>query len=381
MINPHWLLALVTTVPLALAAAGCSENEASSAVPPDFSAAKLPSDDALSRRIDEILQFTRDNRHLNSRNHAAWQVVHGVLAFGGEFQLEHGGQLVPALDWLLSGRDALRGWNLRAGGPNDKGPIVVLEPGSKEGQGHPDQWLGYLSQTGLGLDEEIVAGGRTYTIHDLLEQAKWDIYQGMEATWTLMAFSVYVPLDAEWQNKHGETWNVERIVAMEAGQLGPPQPGSFTAGDSACGGSHRLFGLAVMLNKYLAETGKRPDELEGGWKLANVKLQDAKRMARQFQQPDGTFSAHYFSRPGTTANISERIGTTGHTFEMLATTMSQDEIRQPWMRKAADQLCTLLEQTRDIELDVGGLYHACHGLFVYREKLAASTADQSAGTR
>ena len=348
---------------------GCSHNEANSLEPPTFSAAELPSGEALASRIDKALDFTLNHRRLNSRDHAAWQVVHGVLAFGGEYQIEHEGQLVPALDWLLSGRGRLRGWNIRAGGANDKGPIAVLEPGSKEGQGHPDQWLGYLSQTGMGLDERIVAGGREYKVRDLLEQAKWDIYQGMEATWTLMAFSVYLPIDAQWENKQGEKWNVERVVGMEAAALGPAEPGEFDTGDSPCGGSHRLFGLAVMLNKYLRETGKRPDELEGGWKHANIKLQDAKQIARRFQQPDGTFSAQYFMRPGATANISERIGTTGHTFEMLATCMSHDELSQPWMRKAAAQLCTLLEQTREIQLEVGGLYHASHGLYVYRQRL------------
>ena len=352
-----------------LALAGCSQNGDSDGAPPNFSQAELPSDESLSRRIDEMLRFTLDNRRLNSRDHAAWQVVHGVLAFGGEFQIEHDGQLVPALDWLLAG-GPLRGWNIRSGGSADKGPIAVLEPGSKEGQGHPDQWLGYLSQTGLGLDEEITAGGRKYTIGDLLEQAKWDIYQGMEATWTLMAFSVYMPLDAEWTNKRGEKWTVERVVAMEAGQLGPPE--QFDAGDSACGGSHRLFGLTVMINKYLRETGKKPAELEGGWKLANTKIYQAKEIVRQYQQPDGTFSVNYFNRPGTSSAIAERIGTTGHTFEVLATCMTQDELQQPWMRKAADQLCQMLEQTKEIELECGGLYHACHGLFVYRERLSQS---------
>jgi hypothetical protein len=364
---------------LLAAVGGCQENRAGAPEPPDFSSAQLPADDAIIRRIDNVLRFSRENRHLNSRDHAAWQVIHGVLAFGSDFQIEHQGQLVPALDWLLSGRGTLRGWNIRAGGPTDKGPIAVLEPGSKEGQGHPDQWLGYLSQMGLGLDEPIVAGGRTYLIRDLLEQAKWDIYDGMEATWTLMAFSVYLPIDAVWQNKRGETWTIERVVTMEAGQLGPPEPGKFTAGDSPCGGSHRLFGLTVMLNKYLAETHKSADELEGGWKLANMKIQEAKRIVRQFQQPDGTFSAQYFNRPAATASVSDRIGTTGHTFEMLTTAMNQDEIHQPWMRKAADQLCTLLEETRDIELEVGGLYHACHGLFVYAEKLKAQPHKPGAG--
>jgi hypothetical protein len=372
---PNSRIAIVTGLALMIAPLGCSKHEAEAVAPPEFSAADLPSNDAIVERIDKVLEFTLNNRRLNTRDHAAWQIVHGVLAFGGEFQIEHDGQLVSALDWLLQG-GTLRGWNIRPGGPNDKGPIPVLEPGSKEGQGHPDQWLGYLSQTGMKLDENIMAGGRKYTIGDLLEQAKWDIYDGMEATWTLMAFSVYLPIDAQWQNKRGQQWNLERVVAMEAAQLGPPEPGKLDAGDSACGGSHRLFGLTVMVNKYLRDTGKKPDELTGGWKHAHIKIQDAKRVARQFQQPDGTFSAHYFNRPGTTADISERIGTTGHAFEMLATAMTLEELKQPWMRKAADQLCLLLEQTQDIKLDVGGLYHAAHGLFVYRQKLKADSTPQ-----
>jgi hypothetical protein len=369
MAHPRAWFALIALLPLACAFAGCSKNEASPSAPPDFSTAEIPGDARMIERIDELLRFTVERRILNSRDHAAWQVVHGVLAFGDDFQIEHEGELVPALDWLLSGRGRLRGWNIRAGGAADKGPIAVLEPGSKEGQGHPDQWLGYLAQTGMGLDEQIVAGGREYTVRDLLEQAKWDIYDGMEATWTLMAFYAYAPIDMKWRNKRGEEWDVEKVVAMEAGQLGPAEPRQFDAGDSACGGSHRLFGLALSVNKYLAETGKRPDELTGGWKLANLKLRDAKRIAREYQQADGTFSANYFNRAGTTSNVSERIGTTGHIFEMLVTCMTNEELAQPWMRKAADQLCTMLEQTRDIQLEVGGLYHACHGLFLYRERL------------
>ena len=36
--------------------------------------------------------------------------------------------------------------------------------GSKMGQGHPDQWLGYLSQCGLSLDDKLVVpAARTFT--------------------------------------------------------------------------------------------------------------------------------------------------------------------------------------------------------------------------
>ena len=100
----------------------------------------------------------------------------------------------------------------------DHGLEAVVEAGSKTGQGHEDQWLGYLSQCGLSPEQPIVVGGQTYTIHDLITQAQWDIYDGMEATWTLMAFSTYLPLDAEWTAKDGTTWNIERMVEMESAQ-------------------------------------------------------------------------------------------------------------------------------------------------------------------
>ncbi len=345
---------------LAGALPGCTkskENASANGEPPAIAASDLQPPQELARRIDGVVEFSRSGRRLNSRDHAAWQVVHGVLAFGGDFDIEHEGRLVPAMDWLLKG-EQLRGWNLR---PGDKGVISVLEAGSKEGQGHPDQWLGYLSQTGLGLDEELTVGNRTYKIRDLLTQAQWDIYDGMEATWTLMALVTYLPLDATWTNKAGETWTTERVVAMEAAHPWP------LSGNS-CGGSHRLFGLALSVNRFLAEHGNDPASLVGGWKAADERLQQLKQTARQFQQPDGSFSTLYFERPATSASPDERINVTGHTFEVLATCMTQEELEQPWVVKAAEELCELLEQTQEIAISCGGLYHSAHGLMIYRHR-------------
>src|SRR6185503_18433979 len=138
--------------------------------------------------------------------------------------------------YLLDG-GTLKGWNLRKG---DHGLEAVLEEGSKTGQGHKDQWIGYLSQVGLKPETKISLGGELYTIADLIEQAKWDLRDPMEATWTLMAFSTYFPLDAQWPARDGSTWNIERIVEMEAGQ---PLEGA------ACGGSHRMYSLANARNR------------------------------------------------------------------------------------------------------------------------------------
>jgi hypothetical protein len=49
--------------------------------------------------------------------------------------------------------------------------------------------------------------------------------------------------------------------------------------------------------------------------------------------------------------------------------MTDEEVREAWMTKAAVALCDLLEATREMELECGALYHAAHGLILYRERL------------
>ena len=52
----------------------------------------------------------------------------------------------------------MKGWNLRRGDLLDESTMrygikSLLESGTKTGQGHTDQWLGYLSDCQLALDE------------------------------------------------------------------------------------------------------------------------------------------------------------------------------------------------------------------------------------
>jgi len=283
---------------------------------------------------------------------AAWQIVHGILVFGRDFQVYHDGKLVSALDYLLEG-GTLNGWQLRKG---DHGLEAIVEPGSKTGQGHEDQWLGYLSQCGLSTDDKIVAGGQTYTVRDLVTQAQWDIYDGMEATWTLMGFGTLLPIDTTWKAKDGSEWSLERIAGMEARQ---------DLSGSACGGSHRLYALSLAVNRRLAEGGK----LTGGWKAANDKIQVAIAKAKEYQQPDGSFSTNFFSRPGTSPDLTLRINTTGHTLEFLTLSLTDKQLAEPWVTRAVVQLLDLLERTKDLDLECGSLYHAVHALQLYRIRL------------
>ncbi|MGC4004482.1 MAG: hypothetical protein QM811_15730 [Pirellulales bacterium] len=285
--------------------AGCQKGEAPVETPV-FVAEKLPIDATLRDRIDGVIDHTLNHRRLNTRDHAAWQVVHALLAFGDDLQIEHEGQLVPAQRWLLEG-NRLTGWNLRVG---DRGILVPVEESSKTGQGHPDQWIGYLTQNGLAPDTPIKVEGKQtkpdgspYVVRDLLTQVQWDVVPGMEATWLLMAVGhpAYWELDIPWTSRSGERWTVERLAEME---------GKAQVVGGSCGGTHRLYALAMAVNHKLAAGELEPSQLTGGWKTANDRVEEFKKLTRErFQNADGTFSGHYYVRPGA---VTEYLGSRRH---------------------------------------------------------------------
>ena len=220
MYKLHRLLPLVVLTLVA----GCKDQTSAT----DFDqpeTAVVP--DNLPGRIDAAINYTREMRLMNTRDQAAWQIVHGLEAFGRDLKIETDGKEVSALDYIFQG-NPLRGWNLR---PGDHGVFVLLEAGSKTGEGHPDQWLGYLSQCGVQLDDPLIVGGKTYHVRDVLTQAQWDIYDGMEASWTLMAAVTFLPLDEKWKAKDGSEWSIERIVKMET--AAPREPAVATTA-TAC---------------------------------------------------------------------------------------------------------------------------------------------------
>ncbi|MFM7035020.1 MAG: ADP-ribosylation factor-directed GTPase activating protein isoform b [Planctomycetia bacterium] len=319
---------------------------------------------SLCRRIDAVLAHARDGRLLDASVHGAWQVVHGILAFGRDFPLAHDGEVSPALDFLLGG-GRITGWELRPASP---GVRAIVEGGSTMAQGHPDQWLGYLSQCGLApcgrggvpLDARLVVNGRDLTVADLLSQAQADIAPGQEATWTLMAFSSYLPHEATWKARNGRTWSIGDVVAMEA---------AADIFSSACGGAHRLYGLITAVRQRMAATGQSWGELDGPWAEAAGVIDDAVDRARRFQQDDGSFSTHSFERPGHSTDVFATLGATGHVFEVVVMALDDERLTERWVARAADRLVTLLEQTADIEVECGALYHAAHGLAIYRERL------------
>lgn len=350
------LCALLCSLPLVC---GCSDGStrASNALdklpnadlaPTTNKPAAASDDEALKRRLDRLIEVNC-RRHMSPQVNNAWQIIHGMLAYGYDLELNEGGKLVPGIEWLFGGGQ-MRGWQLV---PGTKGLKDIEDPGSKSGEGHDDQWLGYFAQCGVPLDAVIKVQSQDFTVKDLVTQAQWDVHEGMEATWTLMAFGVYLPLDAKWQARDGGEWSIERLLEMECAQ---------DLAMSTCGGTHRMYGIASVVNRRIAEGGA----LDGAWLVADQKIKQAIEDAKATRQPDGGFSTSFFSRSSNSPDIGLRINTTGHVLEFVCLASTDAQVREPWVRNSVVFLCDLLEQTEDVPVECGGLYHAVHGLMLYR---------------
>lgn len=313
----------------------------------------------LDERVEHVLNQILHGRLLSSDTHAAWQVLHGILAYGANFPLSTPEGTRSALDYLLKG-GTLNGWTLEAGDPLPGGDIglrAIVEPGGYFGQGHADQWLAILSQCNLSANDTIRVQEKLYGIKSFVAQVQLDAPYNRddEWSWTLIGLTRYLPTDSSWTAGDGKKWSIEELVAREVNQ---------EINSSTCGGTHRLIGMAMALERRQAE-GR---SLDGVWNQANQTLREAVNLARQYQNADGSFSSNYFGRPGISADNATLLSTTGHTLEFLALTLSPEELREPWVQRAVARLCQLLEETDQFPLECGALYHAVHGLVVYRDR-------------
>jgi hypothetical protein len=359
-----WSLAMVWAV------AGCgsepsvmSANPASSSGPKDTKATTdaLPSDDEILKQIDDALDYTYEHRRLSVDQQAAWQIIHGALAFKREFLISADGQDVSAVDFVLAGRP-MKGMELLEGDVLDQATgrrgIKSFVAGDKMGQGHTDQWMGYLSDCRLPLDEKILVAGNEHTVSDYIEQMKLDVPKNpiREYSWTLMALTAYYPTDYKWTASDGQEWSIEKLVEIEL---------EHALDNSPCGGTHRMTALTMAYNRHIAAGGKD----EGVWKTLHERIDKCVADARQYQNPDGSLSSNYFLRPGKSADVAIAMGSAGHTMEFLATALDKEGLQQTWTKRAVLDVCKLFRKTKPVDVECGALFHAAHGLVLYREKV------------
>lgn len=306
--------------------------------------------DVLQARLEAAI--TQAVKRDLTTTYGFWTVFHGILGLGPSITLldVKTGKRINALDYIAEG-GKLNGLEFI---PTPDGLDVLVAPGTFVSQGHTDQFVAEMVEWGVRPGRKFVVNGKDYTFMDFLRhsRARASIRKPMELEWSLVAIGTTFGTDSTWTNAVGEQIHFEDLVRAEVAK-------PLTA--AACGGTHRLFGLAWVYHLHLKEGGKT----EGVWKDVASKLADAKRQARQLQNRDGSFSTDFFNGPGNVPDMERRLNTSGHIFEWLMLTLSEDELKEPWVQDAANALTMMFLEIENRSMEGGTLYHAIHGLLMY----------------
>lgn len=320
-----------------------------------------PNAETLASRIDQVLKTARDGRLLSTERNASWQIMHAVICFGEELKIQTPDRgVVSALDYLFN-EGLVKGFELSAGDalPNGRtGVQARLEPGSYEGQGHVDQWIAILAMAKVPPNTEIRIRGEVYTVEDLARQAQYDVPYNVldEFSWTLIALTHFFPDEPNWTAAEDLELDWETLVEQEIAHEVEYSP---------CGGTHQLAGLVQAL-KAKDRLALPDSEI---WSEAREIVDRNYDAVQEFRAADGRLSSLYFTGPGRVVDLAGQLASSGHLFEFVALAADDEQISEAWIAEAAQHLCELLERTEALDLDCGALYHALHGLKLYRARM------------
>jgi hypothetical protein len=318
----------------------------------------------------EVIQPRETNQDLNSRIEAAlrqvhrrnlqtdysfWTVFHGILGMGltAELTDPDTGKRTNAIEYICNG-GTIRGMEFipqKDGLDVRTGPMFV-------GQGHQDQFVAELTQLGMPRDKKFVVNGKEYSFEDFIRYTKMraSVTGNQELSWAIIVIGTYLGTDLKWTNAKGEKLRFEDMVRYELNQ---------PIHTAACGGTHRLFGLAWVYHLHLRKGGKK----EGVWKDVADKLAHFHRVAKQTRNPEGTFSTKYLDGRADGKDPQLKISTSGHVFEFLSLSLPDSELKKPWMQEAASALAQLILDNEGASIESGALYHAAHGLHLYQDRV------------
>jgi len=324
-----------------------------------------PPTDPLLVDVENAIRIS-SRRYLTGNVHTPWQIFHGVLALRNEFLIKVDDDKSSALKWMAQGQ-SYRGepW------------FQVTEHGGRAHvfseayafEGHPNQFLAILSVSDLPLDHKFQADRGVITIADMVKHAQAEVNDQEEITWTLWALSHYLPTDAQWTNRYGQRWSVERLVQIQT---------AADVHDEACGGTHGMFALSRARNSYLRQGAA----LRGVWMEADQKIQRYIAEARSYQNSDGSFSNAFFQGQEYTGDFETRIASSGHTLEFLVEALPQQRLKEQWFRNGVAAMARDLIEHRRESVKCGPLYHAVSGLVIYRDRIrsALKTTDTADST-
>ena len=134
---------------------------------------------------------------------------------------------------------------------------------------------------------------------------------------------------------------------------------------AACGGTHRLSGLSLVVKKRL----ERGEPLDGEYAKAADFVKKYQQYAFRLQNPDGSLSTSWFRGPGDEDDINRKIKTTGHILEWLCYSLSDEELRDQRTIHAVAFLANLMYSNYDNEWEIGPRSHATHALLLYDQRV------------
>ena len=315
--------------------------------------------DALANLADEAIDVSR-RRLLRTDTHTPWQIMHGLLALRHEFKLIDGERALYGIDWISDG-PTFEGEHWFQVTPYGGRAHPFNEPYKFEG--HANQFLAILSMSGLALDHQFQTDRGPITVRDMVNNAKMEINDKEEVTWSLWALSRYLPSNARWTNKNGEPWSIERLVQVEVEKKTQGAP---------CGGTHGLFALSHARNIYL-RSGKRP---RGAWLAAEYKINKHIRIVQMTQNRDGMPSTKFFEGREYDQDFNTRIASAGHLLEFLMIALPQRNLQDHWVRAAVAAVSRDLIAHRREAAKCGPMYHAVNGLVIYLERTQPQFVEQ-----
>jgi hypothetical protein len=318
--------------------------------------------DVLRQRLELAIEHVR-SRQLQTTN-SFWTVFHGILGLGPNVEIvdPNTQQKTRALSYIFDGDRRLGEIRGARFVPTADGLDVTIGP-THVGQGHQDQFIAEIAQWGVPKDTPVVVFGKQYTMMDFVKESMAHSRLGQELSWSTVVIASYVGTDVEWTNRFGEKLTFEQLLESEW---------KASVDQAACGGTHRLFGMTWCYFTHKRNGGNVDD---GIWKKVKEKLDAHVEIARKYQNPDGSFSAAYFRGPGSTSDLSDRLASSGHIFEWLASHLPDSAIREPWMQDACMAVSLMILDAKDLPMESGALYHATHGLITYHQRMFKSSPE------
>ncbi len=316
---------------------------------PVLSAAAL----RLQKPIQQILQY-HYQRPEKARERTPWGMLHAILPYGVDAQIDTGRKRFNAIAWLAGNNPAR---NLKILSTTKSGRVVAnLGVGL---QGHQAQLLAIFAQNGVPMDYPLIVGNRRFKVADLVQSEMLACKAGEELTFTLIGLSHYLPTDTKWRSEDGQQWDFERLVREELSQ---PVVGA------ACGGTHRLMGLSFALRQRRMEGLP----ITGQWVRADIFINDFVQYVWQLQNRDGSFSTDWFEGKADNGATDRKLQTSGHIMEWLVFNSTEQQLQDERIVRGITFLTNTLGSGRGSSWEVGPKGHALRALSLYHRRAFGS---------